>query len=198
MRFLKALRTPRTAVAATVGVTVLVLAGLAVAANPQPGPVAAADAASACEGAETRIADVTTKELRRAVVCLLNRARRERGLDKLVRDRDLQKAAQGHVAAMLDTDCLDDRCPGELDLEGRLRKAGYFEGAKRWEYAENNGCASSAAAMVEKWLHSTFHRLNILERKFEDVGIGVSSDTLSEPCLEGYGTFTANFGWRKT
>jgi uncharacterized protein YkwD len=197
MLFPKALLTPMTAVAATVGLALLVLAGLAVAANPKPASVIASDAASPCEGADARVQDATTKELRKAVLCLMNRARHERGVGKLARDRALQKAAQRHVKAMIATNCLDDQCPDEPSLEDRLLHAGYFEGAKKWEYAENTGCASSAKAMVDKWLDSTFHRLNILKRKFEDVGIGIAAESPSTPCLAGYGTFAADFGWRK-
>ena len=98
---------------------------------------------------------------------------------------------------MAETDCLEFRCPGEPGLEQRLRKAGYFEGATKWEFAENTGCAVSAKAMYENWIESTLHRVNILEPKFIHVGIGTVDEGLPTACDESFAAFSAVFGWRK-
>ena len=184
-----------TLLAVAVAAALLLLAGFAAAAGeagPQGEP-----RLSACDDAEIDVDDAETRELRKAVLCLINRARAEHDAGRLERQKSLQKAAQKHAHVMAATDCLAFRCPGEPSLEGRLRKAGYFEDALRWEYAENTGCARSAEAMVESWLGSTFHRLNLLDAKFADVGVGVSLDNPPERCEPGFATFVATFGWRK-
>jgi uncharacterized protein YkwD len=98
---------------------------------------------------------------------------------------------------MVKTDCLSHVCPHEADLEHRIRESGYLEGAKKWRYAEDTGCGLTAEAMVKNWLASTYHRLNILGKKYRDLGIGVSDGNVKRRCKPGYGTFTLLFAFRK-
>ena len=185
---------PVTLVAAAVAALVLLLAGWA---SAHTGTAGSPARSASCENAETTVADAEAKQLRKAVACLVNRARAEHDEAKLGRERPLQRAARKHAKVMAATDCLDLRCPGEPDLEGRLRKAGYFEGARRWEFAENSGCAMSAEAMVESWLASSVHRLNLLDPKFAEIGVGVSIEGPPKRCESGFAAFVATFGWRK-
>lgn len=182
------------ATAAAVAAAALLLAGFGVAAVSEPAEAGARDA---CGVAEAEAQDATVKALRRAVVCLANTARAERGAERVGRDAQLTRAAQRHAKAMSETDCLSSRCPGEPDLEARIEKAGYFEGARRWGYAENTGCAVSPAAMVKSWLASPVHRANLLEAKFRDVGVGVLANGPASRCEEGLAVFSAVFAWRK-
>ena len=97
---------------------------------------------------------------------------------------------------MVETDCLAHRCPGEADLESRLRRAGYFAGASSWRYAENTGCGASAEAMVASWMERSYHRINILDQDFREVGVGVSQERVDGRCEQGYATFAVVFGRR--
>lgn len=152
---------------------------------------------SACSQADQPAAEATLKELRRSVRCLINEERAIRGQDAVTRQGDLQQVAQHHSKRMAATDCLAHRCEGEAKLENRIRRAGYFRGAERWEYAESTGCGLSAEAMVTSWLQSDYHRVNLLERSFEDIGVGVVQKRVKDRCGKGYGTFAALFGVRE-
>lgn len=182
-------------VAAAVAAVTLLLAGLAMATAPWGG--IAAPHGSVCEDAGADAEEVPTRGLRRAVLCLANKARAQHDTGRLGRESPLQKAAQHHANEMSETDCLASRCPGEPDLEGRIRKAGYLDGARKWGYAENTGCAISAAAMVESWLESSVHRANILDSKFRDLGVGIVEKGPESRCEQGLAVFSAVFAWRK-
>jgi len=183
------------AIAAAAVAVALLLAGWAVASSPVGGNAAQREAR--CGEADAGVEHVSRSGLRKAVLCLTNKARAQHGTDRLGRDDELQKAAQRHANVMSQTGCLASRCPGEPDLEDRISKAGYFEEARKWAYAENSGCAVSAAAMVESWLESSVHRSNLLKSKFRDLGVGIVEKGPEIRCDEGLGVFSAVLAWRK-
>jgi uncharacterized protein YkwD len=151
---------------------------------------------SDCAHASDPIREVSTGQLRKAVLCLLNDERSRHARSRLALSKKLGKAAQVHTDTMVATNCLSHSCPGEPDLEGRIRKSGYLKGAHRWQFAENTGCGLSAESMVANWMASTFHRINILGKKFRDIGVGLSDQRVRRRCSEGYGTFTTVFAYR--
>jgi uncharacterized protein YkwD len=161
------------------------------------GPRLEAASAASCANAEAPAQGLERKALRKALACLINKERKQRDLVKLGKSRQLQKAAQRHTNVMVKTDCLLHQCPGEGDIEQRIRRTGYLSGARRWAYAENTGCAVTAKAMFARWMDSDFHRGNMLRRKFRDLGVGVSEKPVPGECKADYATFTAVFGWRK-
>jgi uncharacterized protein YkwD len=152
--------------------------------------------ASDCDHAGDAIKEVSTPQLRKAVLCLLNDERSRHARSRLSLSKRLGKAAQAHTDTMVATNCLSHLCPHEPDLEGRIRKSGYLKGAHRWQFAENTGCGLTAESMVANWMASTFHRINILGKKFRDVGIGLSDRLVPKRCSQGYGTFTTVFAFR--
>jgi uncharacterized protein YkwD len=149
-----------------------------------------------CDHAGDAIRDVSTPQLRKAVLCLLNDERSRHARSRLSISKKLGKAAQAHTDTMVATNCLSHSCGHEPDLEGRIRKSGYLKGAHRWQFAESTGCGLSAEAMVQNWMASTYHRINVLGKKFRDVGIGLSDKRVRSRCRQGYGTFTAVFAFR--
>jgi uncharacterized protein YkwD len=151
---------------------------------------------SDCAHAGDPIREVSTGQVRKAVLCLLNDERSRHARSRLALSKKLGKAAEAHTETMVATNCLSHSCPGEPDLEGRIRKSGYLKGAHRWQFAENTGCGLSAESMVANWMASTFHRINILGKKFDDIGIGLSDQRVPRRCSEGYGTFTTVFAYR--
>lgn len=180
-------------VLAAVGVALL--AAIAVAARPDPG-AAAAGTGVACPAADQPAAQTNARQLRRSVRCLINEERAARGLGALVRALSLKDAAQAHSEVMVQTDCLAHQCDGEDDLETRLRDAGYLEDAEMWRFAENTGCGLSAEAMVANWMATKFHRVNILQPKFREIGVGAVMDPVKDRCERGYATFAVVLGWR--
>ena len=179
------------AVAALLAATLV--ASLALLASPR---IEAATAAS-CANAEAPAQELQRKALRKAMTCLINKERKQRDLVKVSKNRQLKRAAQRHTNVMVKTDCLLHECPGEPGLEERIRRTGYLDGARRWAFAENTGCAVTAKAMIARWMDSDFHRGNILRRKFRDLGVGVSDQPVSGQCKETHATFTAVFARRK-
>jgi uncharacterized protein YkwD len=163
------------------------------AAQARPAAVGSADP---CPAADEMVADTTTPDLRKTVRCLIANERSARGLPKLARSDSLETAAKRHVKAMIDTDCLAHRCPGEVDLEKRLRRAGYFDGFTLFRFAESTGCGTTAESMVDSWMASAFDRTSILDANFNDIGVAVSQDSSDRLCGAGYGTFTVVFGKR--
>ncbi len=185
--------------AATVGglmaVGVAAVASLAVASNPAPEPKPARGETH-CELASVLAVDSSPRDLRRSIRCLVNVERAVHGVGKLDKNPALKTASQRHVKTMVETRCLAHRCPDEDDLETRLERAGYFDGAESWRYAENTGCGESAEAMVANWLHVVYHRINILDPDFQDIGVGVSQERVPGRCEKGFATFAVVFADR--
>ena len=183
-------------VGALVALGVAGVASFAGAAHPSPAPKPERGGDTQCDRASVPAAESSIRDLRKSVRCLINEERAVHGLGKLVRNLPLKTASQRHVNVMVETSCLAHVCPGEDDLETRLERAGYFAGADAWRYAENTGCGVSAEAMVANWLDITYHRINILDKDFRDIGIGVSHRRVSGRCDKGYATFAVVFGER--
>jgi uncharacterized protein YkwD len=191
-------RRPIAIAGALAALVVALLASLAIAARPEVARPAGEPAKrAACPGADVRATEATAQELRATVRCLINRKRARRGAEKVVRHPALRKAAQRHTATMVDAGCLAHRCGDEPDLEERLRRAGYFEGAKSWSFVENTGCATGAGAMVANWFHSREHRLNLLDETYRDIGIGVVTSPVPGECGARFAAFTVVLGWRE-
>ena len=189
----------RRRVATVGGLAALGIAGLiwlAPAAGQEPAVASAERGGSGCSVASVPVSNSTATDLRRSLRCLINQERAIHGFGKLARNSSLQKAAQRHTKTMVATDCLAHRCPGEVDLDTRLEQAGYFDGAQKWRFAENTGCGLSTEAMVANWMASVYHRVNILDPEFDDVGVGVSKKAVDGRCKRKYGTFTVVFGTR--
>ncbi len=183
------------AVTALAAVGAALLAAVAIGASEGAAPTSAAAGVS-CHGADEPAGELGRKQLRKAVRCLVNERRAIRGLGALARNRSLEKTAQRHSKVMVETDCLAHRCEGERRLESRLRRAGYFAGASSWRYAENTGCGASAEAMVSSWMERSYHRTNILDKGFREVGIGVTGRPVEGRCEPGYATFAMIAGRR--
>ena len=170
---------------------------MAVAARPGAGAAVAVESAG-CPAVGEPAAQRSVKQLQRSIRCLVNEERAKRDLGRLAWNKDLQEVALAHSAAMVETNCLAHQCAGEDDLETRLREAGYFDGAGMWQFAENTGCALSAEAMAANWMATKFHRINILERRFHEIGVGAVQGRVKDRCERGYATFAVVFGWRDT
>jgi uncharacterized protein YkwD len=191
---------PRISVTRTITAALAVFAAVVVSAagaQAKPGAGSAGTTTTdACPGSDQPVSESTASDLRKSVRCLILAERGTRGLPKLARAESLDLAAKRHVKTMIATDCLAHRCPNEVDLEHRLRRAGYLDGITTFRFAESTGCGTSAASMVASWMASTFDRASILDPGFEDIGVAVSPDASDELCGDGYGTFAVVFGSR--
>ncbi len=171
----------------------LVLVALAAAA---PAP-AAAD--SPCkEWGKTGPEELENGQARKAVLCLVNRERDQRGLPNLDRNKKLQKAAQRHNERMDGTGCFSHQCPGEAALQTRLDD--YLSGGLRaWRIGENvawgTGGSATPESIVKAWMNSPDHRANILSRDWREIGVGFNEGSPSSGNADA-GIYTTDFGLR--
>lgn len=162
------------------------------------GPGAEQASAGPCPNADAGIDEASAKQLATAVRCLINRDRAERDLHQLANDGKLRRAAAKHNAAMLKENCWAHDCPGEPNLGRRIRNTGYLDGARRWSYGENFGCANTPSSMLSTWLQTPFSRSNIRKPEYRDIGVAAARDQVpASECDEGTEiTFTAVFARR--
>ena len=155
----------------------------------------AAAQAKPCErNGDARPTEISAKDARRAVTCLINHERDQRGKAKLGGDGRLHEAARDHSRRMADRNCFSHKCRGERSVLGRLEKVRYIvSGLSRWSYGENIAWGESSRgtprAIVNAWMNSPGHRANILNGTFRDVGVGFDRDG-------DRGYYTADFGLR--
>jgi uncharacterized protein YkwD len=170
--------------------------------GPASAPSATALGANCGPHVDHTPGQATAKQLRKAVGCLINKERGQRGRVKLQSNRALTKIAQRHTKVMISEECFKHECPGERSLRKRIEASMYLKGGWRYGYGENLGCATTPAGMVSTWMDTPFHRKNILDGRFRHFGIGGKNGTpfpRGRDCTPGqdYMTYTVIFGWRK-
>lgn len=179
--------------------TVAVASTLLFAALLLLGPAAERGQAAACGGAGEPAYSMSGKAASKATLCVLNKERSARGLKPLHFDKKQQKAAVKHNRLMIKKNCFSHLCPGEKDLVGRVAATGYLPCSCSWGVAENlawgMGTTASPAAVVNAWMNSPDHRVNILNPRYDEVGIAVSD---GNPAGSGgpASTYTADFGFK--
>jgi uncharacterized protein YkwD len=110
----------------------------------------------------------------------------------------LRLAARSHTKRMLRHDCLEHKCPGEVGLNRRVKRTGYFASAHHWGFAEDLGFDRTPRHMVKRWLNDRFNRRNLLNRDFRDLGVGVGwGAPVSGANDRNFATYTLVFGWRR-
>jgi uncharacterized protein YkwD len=165
-------------------------------------PLASTARASACSHFGTTAAQkLSHKQARRAMGCLVNRARHRHGLRRVRSNGRLKRAAERHTAYMKRHHCFSHRCPGEPSFLSRLRRVNYVVGGlRRWKVGENIAWAGgrkggTPKAIVRGWMRSPGHRANILDRHYRQVGVGFASGRIHGK-RSGV-MFTTDFGMRR-
>lgn len=157
-----------------------------------------ADAAAACTATSARLDDAAAYALKRATLCLLNDQREARGLRRLRLHDDLDLAARRHARDMEDRNYFSHTSLGGTSFITRIRRTGYFRGARTWRAAENlawgSGSLETPRAVVRSWMRSAGHRRNILGR-FNEIGIGIANGTPRRG-LDG-ATYATTFGYAR-
>jgi uncharacterized protein YkwD len=113
--------------------------------------------------------------LERRAFDLVNAERRTRGESPLQWDAELSQLARQHSMNMARSNSLDHRGPDGRDMAERARSMGI----RGWRVlgeniAYNQGFDDPSAFAVERWMGSSKHRANILNRQFTRTGIGVA------------------------
>jgi uncharacterized protein YkwD len=161
----------------------------------------AAQAGSAgCPNADARPGQASSQAFRSSTLCLLNRERSARGMRRLRQNRRLASAARGHATDMVRRDYFAHNSLNGSNPKDRIRRAGYLKRARKWVVGENlawgTGSRGTPREIVVAWMNSPSHRVNILKRRFREVGIGiVGGAPTSSP--RPAATYTTDFGARR-
>jgi uncharacterized protein YkwD len=148
-----------------------------------------------CAQTHTVPAGGNLAKVERATLCLLNGERKRRGMSALRTNRRLAKVADRHTVDMVKHGYFAHDSRNGRSFSDRIRAAGYLTRVGQWTIGENLGWGSgskgSAAEMVKAWMASPGHRANILNRRFREIGIGL---TLGSPRGGDGATYATEFG----
>lgn len=116
-------------------------------------------------------ASITSKE----IIERVNQERREKGLGPLKEDQNLAQAASAKATNMFEENYWAHFAPSGKDPWGFIASSGY-----KFSYAGENLARnfSNSPDVVDAWMNSPSHRDNILNSKYEDIGIAVVEGVL--------------------
>jgi uncharacterized protein YkwD len=139
-----------------------------------------------CAYANTPAVAATVRDMRAAVVCLIDRRRAAHHLPSLVQNSQLDRSAQAWTNAMV---AHHDFSHGS-DFSRRISAVGFHFSA----VGENIATGfTTPRAVVDAWMGSTGHCQNILNPSYAYVGTGVSRDSVSGSASGG-ATWTQDLG----
>jgi uncharacterized protein YkwD len=128
---------------------------------------------------ENKAARVELNDDEKALLEMLNRSRAEAKLPPLKLNAKLCKIARAHSANMLKQKKLDHELDGKR-VKHRAADAGYDYRiiAENIAYGENEREKEpiTLKEIHDGWMKSAAHRKNILNKRFEEVGLGVAGD----------------------
>ena len=160
-------------------------------------PAAAAQADTACSGADTPAVAGSEAQLNRATLCLLNEQRAAAGLPALVENARLDQTATAYSQDMVAERFFDHTSPEGQTVVDRLTAVGYLPGSGQWAAGENiawgQGSLATPRSIMNAWMNSEGHRENILSSNYSDIGLGVAMGTPTTSALAG-ATYTNDFG----
>jgi uncharacterized protein YkwD len=163
-------------------------------------PARSRSADTGCPDAGLTPTQQNLERIREATLCLINRERVSHGEVPLRANADLQQAAQAHTESMVTNDYFEHLGPGGQTPLQRMRAAGYISSPQiGYSVGENIAWGSlwlgNPRSIVAAWMASPGHRANILDGRFRDTGIGVSSrPPRSLAGGQSGGIYTQDFG----
>ncbi len=140
---------------------------------------APAVASANCPGADVRSGASTRDSARSAMRCLINQERAKHGLSRLTSHRQLRTPADSLAGQMVAKRFFAHVTPDGKTMLSRLEASGYVTGhVKRFSAGEVIGYGSRRRAtprwIVKRWLQSPEHRPILLDRRFRQIGVGLS------------------------
>ena len=162
---------------------------------------ATASAAAPCANADLVPSAANVSQVRSATLCLINRERTSRGLRKLRHDRQLRKVAERYSAQMVDHGFFAHVGHDGSTLKSRIvGSTKYLTRAASWSLGENlywgAGERATPRESVQGWMSSPGHRRNMLDRRFQDIGIGIALGAPQNVGGSPAATYTTEFGAR--
>ncbi|HEX5901475.1 MAG TPA: CAP domain-containing protein [Solirubrobacteraceae bacterium] len=136
---------------------------------------------------------------RPALLCAIDTERTARNLPVVHASAQLARAAQGHADDMVTRHFFEHVTPGGSTLGDRVNATGYITGRRDWDLGEAIAWAQqpldTPASLMRAWLGSPEHRAIILDRRFRDVGVGVTPG-LTDGSAELGATAVLDLGFR--
>jgi uncharacterized protein YkwD len=142
---------------------------------------------------------ISTFESQTALRCLINKARKSRGLHTLSYNSKLYSAAKNHSASMDRHNYFSHYSRSGKSFITRIRETGYMNGTRSWEVGENLGWGYhiTPQGMFNAWMSSSGHRATMLKSSFREIGIGTVWGSPTGNLEYGSATYTADFGRRR-
>jgi len=135
-------------------------------------------ASAGCKHRYALPSQVSNKTVKQATLCLLNQQRKRHGRRALKSNRPLARAARKHASDMVERKYFSHTAPGGVSFVDRIMRQDYVDPGEGWTLGENLAWGSyqlgTPKSIVRSWMHSPGHRANILNRRFREIGIGVS------------------------
>ncbi len=160
---------------------------------------AAAPGAQGCANADiTPSTDVQAAE--QASICLLNQERTSRGLGAVSANGELATAAERHAQDMVDRQYFAHDSLGGLNFVARILRTGYVGALGSWLLGENlawgTGSQSTPRSVVNGWMNSPAHRVNVLKDGFQDIGVGIVLGAPTSGNAQNAATYASEYGRR--
>jgi uncharacterized protein YkwD len=177
-----------------IAVSLVLLSAIAALVIPTPSRAATAP----CAATDVAASDAPASTVGRAIRCLVNGRRATYGLAPLRASHQLRVAAENHGTDMVSHRFFAHVSPLAGAITNRARNAGYLTRATDdyvlgEDIAWGEGELSTPAAIVTAWMNSPAHRAVILDRDFDDMGVGVVAGVPVESALAG-ATFVLDVG----
>lgn len=119
-----------------------------------------------------------TTRVAAAIVCVINQKRAGAALYPVGENHNLDLASRFQSRDMVESHFLAHEAPHHPSLLNRLRDAGYFANVSDALFTENIGVApadeATAQTIVDGWMTSEHHRVNILTPIYRDMGVGMA------------------------
>ncbi len=142
---------------------------------PRPQSARMITAARPVTSAAVAAPAITATTLEQRAFELINAARIANGAGPLVWDAELCRMARLHSQNMARMNFFAHAGPDGLDTADRARASGVRSWSALGEnIAYNQGYDDPSAVAVDKWMHSTKHRTNILNTQFTRSGLGIA------------------------
>jgi uncharacterized protein YkwD len=164
-------------------------------------PAQAGAAGSDCPDADATPSEVSVSEYATSLLCVVNETRRDWGRPALDRQRNLIRAAGWQADDMAENNYFSHTSADGDTLVDRLDHANFIPSSDRWRAGENlaagRGQAGSPAEIVDGWMNSRDHRVNLLDSGFTMVGIAASRGWPGPGAPDDNAlTIAMDLGWR--
>ena len=128
---------------------------------------------------------------------LHNKTRKENGLKELCVDPTLTRVAREHSKDMIKKGYFGHTSADGKSSAKRLKDSGYNWSATAENIAWGSGSYSNPKSRFKAWMESKGHKVNILNGKYEEVGIGAASGELLKKSGQEETVYTVDFGSKK-